>query len=31
MHLPDKVHAIKDIGIPTNRKRITSFIEVIYY
>ena len=31
MPLPDKVQAIKDIAVPTNKKQLRSFIEVINY
>ena len=31
MPLPDKVQAIKDIAVPTNKKHLRSFIGVINY
>ena len=31
MPLPDKVKAIKDKAVPTNKKQFRSFIEVINY
>ena len=31
MPLPDKVQAIKDIAVPTNKKQLRSFIQVINY
>ena len=31
MPLPDKVQAIKDIGVPTNKKQLRTFIGVINY
>ena len=31
MPLPDKVQAIKDIAVPTNKKQLRSFIGVIKY
>ena len=31
MHLPDKVHAIKHIAVPINKKQLRSFIGVINY
>ena len=31
MPLPDKVQAIKDIAVPTNKKQLRSFIGVINY
>ena len=31
MPLPDKVQAIKDIVVPTNKKQLRSFIGVINY
>ena len=31
MPFPDKVQAIKDIAIPTNKKQLRDFVEVINY